>query len=184
MTTRYRFLPPLAAALLLGAALVLRFFWPAPDVGEPADTRMPPMRATGVAAPEPAPQAAAPVKPEPVNPVKEALPASVAEIPRATVVPTGPGDVVPEPEVANPLPQSNEPIEPEKPQTPAWRHGKLVRITELLDRDVERLEQERVAAEKRGDAAEAKRLEVRIMRHRARLTKLRDETAALSEADQ
>jgi hypothetical protein len=121
--------------------------------------------------------AAARTKP---GPVESEPPAVVEEGPRGTVVPTGPGDVVPEPEVANPLSQHNDPIEPEKPQTAAWKHGKLERMTELLGRDVERLEQERQAAEERGDEAEAKRLEVQISRHRARLDRLHAQKAALA----
>jgi len=101
---------------------------------------------------------------------------------RATVVPIQPGDEVPEPEVENPPPQQNDPIEPEKPQTAEWKHGKMVRISELVERDVERLEQERLTAEQRGDGEEARRLEVQLKRHRARLGKLRDETETLVEA--
>ena len=88
----------------------------------------------------------------------------------------------PESEEASSPPQENDPIEPEKPQTAVWRHEKLVRITELLDRDVERLDRERHAARARGDAAEAGRLAVQLARHRARLGSLRDETAAMAEA--
>jgi hypothetical protein len=85
-----------------------------------------------------------------------------------------------ESEEANP--QENDPIEPEKPQTAAWRHEKLVRITELLDRDVARLEVERQAARSRGDEAESRRLAVLLTRHRARLGSLREETAVMAEA--
>jgi hypothetical protein len=178
MNSRSRIVPPLAAALLLGAALALRFLALAPDA-EPEVRESPAVKEATVVAPSPAPVSptATPAKPEPVK-----AEARGAEARPATVVPFGPGDVVPEPEVENAPPQENDPIEPEKPQTAAWKHGKLVRITELLGRDVERLEQERLAAEKRGDAAEAKRLEVQLSRHRARLGTLREETAAMAEA--
>jgi hypothetical protein len=76
--------------------------------------------------------------------------------------------------------EENDPIPPELPQTPEWRHGKLVRITGLLERDVTRLEQERELARTRGDAAEARRLDVQIVRHRARLESLRAESASVA----
>jgi hypothetical protein len=171
----------LAAALLLGAALALRLLWPSPEA-EPQVREMPAVTVPTAVASEPAPVSPAATSARP-EPVKVAAPTEVVvDGRRATVVPIGPGDVVPEPEVANPPPQENDPIQPEKPQTATWKHGKMVHITELLGRDVERLEQERLAAEKRGDSAEAKRLEVQLARHRARLGTLREETAALAEA--
>jgi hypothetical protein len=88
--------------------------------------------------------------------------------------------VVPEPESPNPLPQVNDPIEPEKPQTARWRLGKTERITSLLAKDVERLEQERDAAGARGDDAERKRLDTVIQRHRDRMQKLKEEIQQLS----
>ncbi|WP_257451423.1 hypothetical protein [Archangium lipolyticum] len=179
MNNRSRWVPPLAAGLLLGTALALRFLWPVPEATGTSKRKAPPVEVSK--APEPARVSpiTGPAKPEPVKPE---APEQAAEGLRATVVPIGPGDVVPEPEVENPLPQENDPIEPEKPQTAAWRHEKMVRITELLGRDVERLEQERAAARTRGDEAEARRLEVQLTRHRARLGKLREETVALEEA--
>ncbi|HYO58237.1 hypothetical protein [Archangium sp.] len=180
MNNRSRFVPPLAAALLLGAALALYFLWPESDAG-PSDREMPSTTVSPASAPA-SPAAARAPQPEPVKsePVKSEPHAVAAEGPRATEVPIGPGDVVPEPEVANPPPQQNDPIEPEKPQTAEWKHGKLVRITELLGRDVERLEQEREAAEASGNKEEAKRLEVQLARHRARLDKLHEQKAALA----
>ncbi|WNG51372.1 hypothetical protein F0U60_50005 [Archangium minus] len=183
MNNRSRFIPPLAAGLLLGAALALRLFWPGWEVG-PSEKDSPGVTALpAVSTPVPLSPVPAPTKPEPVT----ARPRmEVAEGPqgRGTVVPLGPGDEVPEPEVANPLPQQNEPIEPEKPQTAAWRHGKLERITELLGRDIERLEQEQKEAESRGDEEEARRLKVQLTRHRERLGRLREETAALATTAQ
>jgi hypothetical protein len=99
---------------------------------------------------------------------------------RATVVPFGPGDEVPEPESPNPLPQVNDPIVPEKPQTARWRLGKTERITALLEKDVERLERERDAAGVRGDTAERQRLDTLIQRHRERMKMLREEIQQLS----
>jgi hypothetical protein len=98
----------------------------------------------------------------------------------ATEVPIGPGDVVPAPESPNPLPQVNDPIEPEKPQTARWRLGKTERITTLLTRDVARLEQERAAAEASGNEPERQRLDTLIRRHQDRLRKLREELSKLS----
>lgn len=180
MKTRSRLLLPLAAALLLGAALVVRFFLsspelePSPVAGGPAVQASP----TALAPSEPVAPARVATKPEPV---KAEATAQLAEGP-ATVVPVGPGDVVPEPEAENNPPQPNDPIAPEKPQTAAWKHEKTARITVVLDRDVERLVEERQAAQARGDEAEAKRLEVQIARHRSRLVKLREEAAGLAES--
>jgi hypothetical protein len=176
MKSRSRFLLPLGAVLLLGAALALYFLVSAPPPEASPVARVSPV----TVAPEPVAPVAAPTKPEPA-PAQAQVQAELPEG-RATVVPIQPGDVVPEPEVENPPPQENDPIEPEKPQTAEWKHGKLVRISELLGRDVERLEQERLAAQKRGDGEEAKRLEVQLKRHRERLGKLREETEALAEA--
>lgn len=117
-----------------------------------------------------------------------ATPRAVESPPRTTsassaVEPSAaPVESLPSLEVANPLPQRNDPIEPEQPQTAEWKHGKLVRITEVLARDVERLEGELQAARGRGDAGEARRLEVQISRNRARLASLREETEALAKA--
>jgi hypothetical protein len=74
----------------------------------------------------------------------------------------------------------NDPILPEKPQTPEWRLEKTERITALLARDVERLEREREEAAARGDEAERQRLDVLIQRHRNRLRRLQAEIEALS----
>ncbi|HYH99941.1 MAG TPA: hypothetical protein VD972_28565, partial [Hyalangium sp.] len=90
-------------------------------------------------------------------------------------------DEVPEPEVANPPPQENDPIQPEKPQTARWRLEKTERINALLARDVERLAQERDAAEARGDGAERQRLDILIQRQRDRLQKLREEIQQLAQ---
>ncbi|MFL5353585.1 hypothetical protein [Archangium sp.] len=178
MNNRSRFVPPLAAALLLGAALMLRFFWPGPHAG-PSVKEM--SRGAVSAAPASAPlaQVSAPATPPAVKPAGPRV--AEASQPRATVVPLGPGDVPPEPEVANPPPQRNDPIEPEKPQTAAWKHEKMVRLTQVMTRDVARLEQERKDAESRGDTAEAKRLAVQLSRHQARLGQLNEQTAALAD---
>jgi hypothetical protein len=96
------------------------------------------------------------------------------------VVPIGPEDEVPSPESPNPLPQVNDPIVPEKPQTARWRLEKTERITSLLAKDVERLEHERDAAGTRGDEAERQRLDTLIQRHRDRMQKLREELQQLS----
>jgi len=170
---------PLGAALLLGAAVALHFLLSEPEAA-PAAWVSP-----VTVVPPPTTPATAPTTPEPVKAPRAQAPVARVEVTeegkRATVVPIQPGDLVPEPEVENPPPQQNDPIEPEQPQTAAWKHGKMVRMSELLERDVNRLEEERLAAEKRGDGEEAKRLEVQLSRHRARLGKLRDETETLAE---
>jgi hypothetical protein len=178
MNNRSRWVPPLAAGVLLGGAFALRFLWPVPDT-EPSVREMQHAMVPMSVAPAPMSSRAALVKPAPE---KAEAHAEVSGGPRATVVPIQPGDEVPELGVENTSSEPNDPIAPEKPQTAAWRHGKMVRITELLGRDVERLEQERKQADARGDEAEAKRLEVQLARHRARLGQLREETAALAEA--
>ena len=177
MNNRSRLLLPLGAALLLGAALVLRFLLTGPEAVTSAGQPLPPVvTPASTSASVSTPAAARVQRPEPG---KSAPHAAAPEGP-ATVVPIGPGDVVPEPEVANAPPQQNDPIEPEKPQTAEWKHGKLVRITELMERDVERLEEERVVAEASGNTEEAKRLAVQLSRHRANLQKLHGQKAALA----
>jgi hypothetical protein len=179
MNNRSRMVPPLAAVLLLGAALTLRFLWPRPDV-EPSLKDM--SRGTVSASSAPGAPVSAQAAPAAVKPAEPRVAEAPKAPPNATVVPLGPGDVPPEPEVANPPPQQNDPIEPEKPQTAAWKHEKMVRLTQVMTRDVARLEQERQDAESRGDSAEAKRLAVQIARHQARLGQLNEQTAALAEA--
>jgi hypothetical protein len=88
---------------------------------------------------------------------------------------------VPEPESSNPLPQVNDPIEPEKPQTLRWRLGKTERITTLLTRDVARLEQQRAAAEASGNEQERQRLDTLLRRNQERLRKLREEIIKLAD---
>ena len=179
MNNPSRFLLPLGAALLLGAALVLRFVLTAPQAGAPAGT--PPPMTVSPGAPSASSSAPEAPRARPSTPVKSGPDAvATSEGRGATEVPIGPGDVVPEPEVENAPPQRNDPIEPEKPQTAEWKHGKLVRISELMARDVERLEEERAAAEANGDQEEAKRLAVQLSRHWARLEMLNKQTAALA----
>ena len=179
MNNRSRFLLPLGAALLLGAALVLRLFLTGPEATAPAGA--PPSTTLSPASPSASVSAPAATRAQPPAPVRSEPHAVAASEGRgATEVPIGPGDVVPEPEVANPPPQRNDPIEPELPQTPEWKHGKLVRMTELMERDVERLEEERLVAEANGNTEEAKKLQVRISRHRASLAKLHEQTAGLA----
>ncbi|HSP80270.1 MAG TPA: hypothetical protein VLQ93_17185 [Myxococcaceae bacterium] len=178
MSAKSRLLLPLGAAVLLGAALAV------------------PLLRTSSEAPPEAPAAApAPVDaspPEPVRPAREPRSAEPVRAeplvegraeagPGGTVVPVGPGDEVPEPEVEGGPAQENEPIEPEAPRTAAWRHEKLVRVTELLGREVERLEEERQVAKERGQAEEVRRLSVLLERHRGRLGRLGEEAAALEE---
>ncbi|MCP3062870.1 hypothetical protein LXT21_29205 [Myxococcus sp. K38C18041901] len=101
--------------------------------------------------------------------------------PPATVVALGPGDVAPEPEVANPPPQQNDEIVPEQPQTAQWKLEKTKHITAVLGRDVERLERERELAESRGDLERVRQTEILIQRHRGRLVSLGEEIQALSK---
>ncbi|WP_338873365.1 hypothetical protein [Myxococcus stipitatus] len=100
--------------------------------------------------------------------------------PSATVVPLGPGDVAPEPEVENPPPQRNDEIQPEQPQTAQWRLEKTTHITALLGRDVERLERERDAAAARGDDERVRQVNTLLQRNRGQLDHLRDEIRALT----
>jgi hypothetical protein len=183
MSSRNRFLLPLVALAVLVVAALAVFLWPAPEA-----PRAPEVAEAAPVKPEvqaPAPQSVAPVKPPVAEPAQVPAVAEVVDPvtgARGTVVPVGPGDEVPAPEVEGAPPQENDPIEPEKPQTAAWRHSKVVRITEVLGRDVARLEQERAQAEAKGNAAEVKRLDVMIARHQKRLEKLREEAATLAEA--
>lgn len=180
MNNRSRVLLPLGAALVLGAALMLRFM-PTGPLPAVAPAGAPPPVTVSPSAPSKPVAIPAAARERLAEKVKSRQGAGVtAEERRATVVPIGPGDVVPEPEVANPLPQQNDPIEPEKPQTAEWKHGKLVRMTELMTRDVERLEEERAAAEASGNKEEARRLAIQLSRHRARLATLHEQTATLA----
>jgi hypothetical protein len=164
MNPRFRVVVPLAACLVLGGTLL----WALRD---------------GSSAPSPETSAAAPSVPGPSVPPPSASsgvavgPASTAREELAAME-----EAPPESEEADSPPQENDPIEPELPQTAAWRHEKLVRITELMDRDVERLEAERRAASARGDETESRRLAVQLARHRARLGSLREETAVVADA--
>jgi hypothetical protein len=169
------------AALLLGA--VLGVLW--------GSSSQEPLAGAGPASPpvRPAPEAPAPqaARPPPRAPVAAPAPAAPEAHEDheghghgATVVPLGPEDEIPELESSNPLPQENDPIEPEKPQTARWKLGKTERITELLGREVQRMEQERDQAVARGDAGERQRLDILIRREQTRLTRLREEISKLA----
>lgn len=175
-----RLVLPLAGAVVLALVVLGVVLWPAPSA--PPSPEAAPPRAVSVAAVTPEHRTpAAPSRPPEAVSSSAAPPVAASEPPgRATVVPIGPGDEVPLPESPNPLPQVNDPILPEKPQTARWKLGKTQRITELLARDVERLESERDAAGSRGDAAERQRLDTEIQRHRQRLVGLRQEIQDLS----
>jgi len=183
MSSRNRLLLPLVAVAVVLAVALAAFLWPAPETPRASEVaQAAPVKPEGAA---PAPQPVAPVKPPVEEPARGAARTEVVDPvtgARGTVVPVGPGDEVPAPEVEGAPEQENDPIEPEKPQTAAWRHSKVVRISEVLGRDVARLEQERAAAKAKGNEAEVKRLDVMIARHQARLGKLREEAAALAEA--
>lgn len=179
MSLNSRVVLPLAGAVVLVGAVLGVVLWPEPS--SPPVAPEPPR--SDVAAPTVVPEVRAPPARAPVQPSAPAptvqAPAPEAP-PNATVVPTGPGDEVPEPESPNPLPQVNDPIVPEKPQTARWRLEKTERITSLLTRDMTRLEQARDAAAASGNAQERQRLEVVIRRQQERLIKLREEMVRLS----
>jgi|GEM_PF-1327767 len=178
-----RLLFPLVGAVVLAVALLAGVLWPEPSAPtqpeEPRPSAAPVPRAEGtptLRAPQPPPR-----QPERAASAQPSVSAPAPETSeRATVVPFGPEDEVPEPESPNPLPQVNDPIVPEKPQTARWRLGKTERITALLEKDVERLERERDAAGVRGDTAERQRLDTLIQRHRERMKMLREEIQQLS----
>ena len=171
MNPRFRFAVPLVACLVLGGTLL----WALRDVST-------------ASSPEPSAAAPSPSTSSPSVPGPSVPPASAQSTAAAGPAPAASQDLAamekspPESEGANALPQENDPIEPEQPQTAAWRHEKLVRITELLDRDVERLEAERQAARARGDEVESRRLAVQHARHRARLGSLREEPSVMAVA--
>jgi hypothetical protein len=182
MNSRIRFFLPLVAVAVLLAAALAVFLWPAPEVPRAPEVAQAAPVKPGVETP--APPAVAPVKQPEAAPAQVAAHAQVVDPVTGapgTVVPVGPGDEVPAPDVEGP-PQENDPIEPEKPQTAAWKHSKVVRIAEVLERDVARLGRERDHAKARGNEAEVKRLDVVIARHQSRLGKLREEAAVLAEA--
>ncbi|MCY1000132.1 hypothetical protein OWM54_23620 [Myxococcus sp. MISCRS1] len=169
MKTRYRLM--LAAAVVLVVAV---------GVGLMGQGTAPVSRGVEQAELVPVPLPSSPearavegAHPEPVVPAGEATPP-------ATVVALGPGDVAPEPEVANPPPQQNDEIVPEQPQTAQWKLEKTKHIASVLGRDVERLERERELAESRGDLERVRQTEMLIQRHRGRLVSLGEEIQALS----
>jgi hypothetical protein len=174
MRIRYRLM--LVAAVALTVSLLTVVLWPTSPVAPEAAPSEPPI-ATGPGTPAPEPVSPKVVARERVEPV----PASNEERP-ATVVALAPGDVPPEPEVANPPPQENDAIEPELPQTAQWRLEKTTHLTALLGRDVERLEREREDAEARGDERRSEQLGTLLSRNRARLHELREELRELGEA--
>lgn len=176
-----RLLLPLAGAVVLVVAVLAVTLWP--DASVPPSPETPPPIPAPVAVGTSAPRAPQPPPrpPERAAGTAPSVSAPAPEAPRgATEVPIQPGDVVPEPESPNPLPQVNDPIEPEKPQTARWKLGKTERITSLLEKDVARLEQERDAAGTRGDAAERQRLDILIQRNKERVQKLQEEILQLS----
>lgn len=138
-----------------------------------------------VAAPELKAASARATRPVPEAEAPRAMATREEAPPSATVVPLGPGDVAPEPEVENPPPQQNDEIQPEQPQTAQWRLEKTTHITALLGRDVERLEREREAAAARGDDERVRQVNTLLQRNRGQLDHLRDEIRALNaEAEQ
>ncbi|WP_395853618.1 hypothetical protein [Cystobacter fuscus] len=170
MNPRFRVVVPLVACLVLGGTL----WWSLRDVSSassPEPSAAVPSAAAAASVPGPSespPSAPSRVAAGPASTASQEFAAREASPPES-------GD-------ADSPPQENDPIEPEQPQTAEWRHGKLVRITELLERDVDRLEVERQAASARGDEAESRRLAVQLARHRARLGSLREETAVVADA--
>jgi hypothetical protein len=156
-------------AVILAIGFLTEREAPAPPSGAPPRNQVPtPVRAAEVT-PKPAMPSRRPGPPEPAPP-------------GATVVPLGPGDVPPEPEVADAPPQDNDAIPEELPQTARWKLGKTEHITTLLGRDVERLETERREAQARGDAERVGQLDRLLKRHRLRLEELKEEARALGEA--
>lgn len=172
MTSRFRLFVLCAACLVLVGALS----WSLSD--------SPPVpESSGGSSPE-----ASAARPPPVSPSPESSPRALSGAPVSAPVgaqevraSSSGGAPWPEPEGAASLPQENDTIEPEQPQTAAWRHEKLVRITELLERDVARMEKEWREALAGDDEDEVRRLAVRLSRHRARVESLRRESAAMAE---
>ncbi|MBF5041621.1 hypothetical protein FGE12_04420 [Aggregicoccus sp. 17bor-14] len=162
----------LRTRLLLGAGLLLLLGlgleWglrpaPAAPVDPAAQAASEAARAGGEAAASAALQAAPPAAtPEPLTsqpPAREQS-AEEAALPTDTAA-------------------QNDPIEPELPQTPAWKLEKTAHVRELMDRQVARLEAERQAAVAAGKPEDAKRLEVAVARAQRRLGHLQEEIAKL-----
>ncbi len=171
MNPRARIAVPLVGGLL-GAAWLMLALGTAPEVLPSSSA---PLRVRSTPAPPPA-VAWEPgtVRLMPPAPALAAMPREALPAMRAVPSPVDTEDGA--------APGENEAPAPELPQTPEWRHGKLARITDLLGRDVTRLELERKSAQARGDDVEARRLEVQLSRHRARLGALREERDALARA--
>ncbi|WP_147451591.1 hypothetical protein [Corallococcus llansteffanensis] len=164
----------LGGAGVLVAALLAVALWPARKE-QPPSVSGATVEATG---PTVAPVTAADVSPRRAVPVRTPGPARSA----ATVVPPAPGDVPPEPEVANAPAQPNAPLAEELPQTARWKLEKTEHITSLLGRDVTRLEGEKQEARARGDKARVEEVDALLQRHRVRLDELREEARTLTEA--
>jgi hypothetical protein len=149
--------------------VVLHFFWPASvSVSEPHAE-------VALASSESAPPA----------PSKARTPPGGVQAPQGTGAPSRPATGLPPPESSQAQTQHNDPILPEQPQTPAWRRGKMERLTQVMGRDAERLERIRREASLQGDTEEAKRLDVQLSRQRAHLDRVRAESTSLgAEAEQ
>ncbi|WP_375755909.1 hypothetical protein [Corallococcus exercitus] len=160
-----------SAGVLVAALVAVLLLWPAREAPSPS-------AASPVPNAGPGPVTAAQVAPKRAVPVRTPDPAP----PHATVVPPAPGDVPPEPEVANAPPQANDPIVEEQPQTARWKLEKTEHIATLLGRDVSRLEGERQEAKARGDRVRVEQVDALLQRHRVRLDELREEARTLAEA--
>lgn len=170
MSSRRQWVLPLAAGVLLAAGVSV--LWPRSRPEEPARQEL---------RQAPAPARVAGPQPVAVEPVREARPEAAVEPAAAVSRPAEEWEGPRQHPEQGAAPHENDPVEPELPQTAAWRHGKVVRMVELLGRDVVRLEQEQQQAAARGEAEEAKRLGWMVARQRARVEELRQEAAALAE---
>ena len=163
----------IVAAAAVGAAAWL--LWPKPPARAPAAPPAPHAHAHGEEPALPAvPSAAAPLR-------DTELAGSLLRLPEgpATVAAPGPGDEAPSLPRDDAPPQENDPIEPELPQTPAWRRDKTLHAAALVDRQVARLDEQVAQAEASGDAGRARLLRVRADRQRKRLAAIREQAEAL-----
>ncbi len=178
MKTSTSLMLPLVGLAVLTLVVIGLILWP-PQSVTPASPG-PASTPAAVAPAGPSSPQAPSRRPEALPPSPAVSSPQVVPPEKATVVPVGPGDEVPSQELANPLPQTNDPLAPEKPQTARWKLEKTQRINTLLTRDVERLKQDRDAAKARGDTAELKHLDTLIERNQGRLLKLREEMDQLT----
>jgi hypothetical protein len=157
---------PILGAVLLTAAVLGSWLWPAPTV--PAPSREPSVVAVPVASESPAPTPAP--LPPPSRPVSRPVVAKAAPVAQP---PSEPVAVAPAPPMAPPGSQITD-LSPQAREGIQKKWSSLRnRAADMALRGVESLERQRDDARARGDQAEYERLEALIRQHRERVELMR-----------